>query len=317
VVALFPSEAGAFAPVRGSEPSDVTDGIYGDRARVAGAFHADSGSAARFFASFPQEGSCPEQQSSAPTAAPSSSLQSVLAVSVQSAAAIWPSLAGILSSDSTAPSTRVTPSESRTLNEIATAAMATLGSGCSREQRHEKRTPCGSLASVAATRAQTGTTTITASLSKSDGSVARATFTITPTNVDLGEAASRFRYCAKADRTDRNEGCEHFARKPLNWSSGTQNPGSFQAEGTDRTSPNHHPTVKPTDLMRYLCRLVTPKGGTVLDPFMGSGSTGKAAMLEGFNFIGVDLSAEYIEIARARIDFALRQGHQPSLLEAA
>jgi DNA modification methylase len=55
----------------------------------------------------------------------------------------------------------------------------------------------------------------------------------------------------------------------------------------------------------------------VLDPFMGSGSTGKAAMLEGFNFIGVDLSAEYIEIARARIEFALRQGHQPSLLEAA
>jgi site-specific DNA-methyltransferase (adenine-specific) len=69
--------------------------------------------------------------------------------------------------------------------------------------------------------------------------------------------------------------------------------------------------------MRYLCRLVTPKGGIVLDPFMGSGSTGKAAMLEGLNFIGVDLSAEYIEIARARIDFALRQGHQPSLLEAA
>lgn len=61
-------------------------------------------------------------------------------------------------------------------------------------------------------------------------------------------------------------------------------------------------------------RLVTPKGGLVLDPFMGSGSTGKAAMLEGFAFIGIDLTAEYVEIARARIDFALRQGHQPSLL---
>jgi site-specific DNA-methyltransferase (adenine-specific) len=134
---------------------------------------------------------------------------------------------------------------------------------------------------------------------------------------DQPGSAARFFYAAKTSREDRNEGCEHFARKPLNWSSGTQNPGSFQAEGTDRTSPNFHPTVKPTDLMRYLCRLVTPKGGTVLDPFMGSGSTGKAAMLEGFNFIGVDLSAEYIEIARARIDFALRQGHQPSLLEAA
>ena len=76
-------------------------------------------------------------------------------------------------------------------------------------------------------------------------------------------------------------------------------------------------TVKPTDLMAYLCRLVTPPGGTVMDPFMGSGSTGKAAVLEGFNFIGIDLSPEYVAIARARIDHAKRQGHQPSLLEAA
>lgn len=138
----------------------------------------------------------------------------------------------------------------------------------------------------------------------------------TPRN-DTGSAA-RFFYCAKADRADRNDGCEHMARKPLNWSSGTQNPGSFQAEGTDRTSPNHHPTVKPTDLMRYLCRLVTPAGGVVLDPFCGSGSTGRGAVLEGFRFIGIEREAEYIEIARARIDSARRQGHQPTLdLEAA
>jgi len=72
-----------------------------------------------------------------------------------------------------------------------------------------------------------------------------------------------------------------------------------------RTSANawtsNHPTVKPTDLMRYLCRLVTPPGGVVLDPFTGSGSTGKAAILEGFRFIGVEREAEYVEIARARI----------------
>ena len=137
----------------------------------------------------------------------------------------------------------------------------------------------------------------------------------TPRN-DTGSAA-RFFYCAKADRADRNDGCEHMARKPLNWSSGTQNPGSFQAEGTDRTSPNHHPTVKPTDLMRYLCRLVTPAGGLVLDPFCGSGSTGRGAVLEGFRFIGIEREAEYIDIARARIDSARRQGHQPDLLEQA
>jgi site-specific DNA-methyltransferase (adenine-specific) len=70
---------------------------------------------------------------------------------------------------------------------------------------------------------------------------------------------------------------------------------------------NHHPTVKPTDLMRYLCRLVTPPNGTVLDPFMGSGSTGKAAALEGFDFIGIEREVEYLNIARARIE-AAKQG---------
>lgn len=94
---------------------------------------------------------------------------------------------------------------------------------------------------------------------------------------DTGSAA-RFFYCAKASKRDRDDG-------------------------------NHHPTVKPTDLMRYLCRLVTPPGGVVLDPFMGSGSTGKAAVLEGFQFIGIERDAEYLEIARARINAV-----QPNLL---
>jgi len=84
------------------------------------------------------------------------------------------------------------------------------------------------------------------------------------------KSAARFFYCAKANKKDRGEG-------------------------------NKHPTVKPTELMRYLCRLVTPPGGTVLDPFMGSGSTGKAAVLEGFSFIGIEREAEYVEIAKARI----------------
>lgn len=86
-------------------------------------------------------------------------------------------------------------------------------------------------------------------------------------------SAARFFYCAKASKSDRNSG------------------------GIVST----HPTVKPTDLMRYLCRLVTPPGGTVLDPFTGSGSTGRAAKLEGFGFIGFELSAEYAAIATARI----------------
>jgi site-specific DNA-methyltransferase (adenine-specific) len=127
---------------------------------------------------------------------------------------------------------------------------------------------------------------------------------------DTGTAA-RFFYCAKTTRTDRNEGCEHMQSKPLHWSSGDQNPGSFQSQGTDKTSPNNHPTVKPTDLMAYLCRLVTPPGGLVLDPFMGSGSTGKACTREGFRFIGIDMTADYVEIARARI------AHEAAKVEAA
>jgi len=102
-----------------------------------------------------------------------------------------------------------------------------------------------------------------------------------------------------------------MAAKPLHWSSGSQNPGSFQSEGTDKTSQNNHPTVKPTDLMRYLCRLVTPPGGTVLDPFAGSGSTGKAAVREGFRFVGIEREAEYVEIARARITLLGRGGDIP------
>lgn len=112
---------------------------------------------------------------------------------------------------------------------------------------------------------------------------------------------SRFFYCAKASRADRNHGLEAFEAKPLHWSSGDANPGSFQSEGTDKTARNPHPTVKPTDLMRYLCRLVTPPGGTVLDPFMGSGSTGRGAVMEGFSFIGVEMDASYYDIADARI----------------
>jgi site-specific DNA-methyltransferase (adenine-specific) len=116
---------------------------------------------------------------------------------------------------------------------------------------------------------------------------------------DSGSAA-RFFYCAKASKKDRNEGLDDFADKEVH------RYGAGIGEGLTPNAPandkNHHPTVKPTDLMRYLCRLITPPNGTVLDPFTGSGSTGKAATLEGFNFIGIEQSAEYIEIAKARIE---------------
>jgi DNA modification methylase len=122
---------------------------------------------------------------------------------------------------------------------------------------------------------------------------------------DTGSAA-RFFYCAKASKRDRDEGCEGMeAKLPVDGADKWTEQDRRRGEGVTRQpSKNHHPTVKPTDLMRYLCRLVTPPGGTVLDPFTGSGSTGKAAMLEGFDFIGIEMSPEYVEIAQARINFA-------------
>lgn len=114
--------------------------------------------------------------------------------------------------------------------------------------------------------------------------------------------ASRFFYTSKAGRAERNAGLAGMDEKPLLWSSGEQSPGTFQAEGTHRAARNHHPTVKPIDLMCWLVRLVTPPGGTVLDPFMGSGSTGMAALRQGFSFIGIEREEEYLAIARRRIE---------------
>lgn len=145
------------------------------------------------------------------------------------------------------------------------------------------------------------------------GSVCFGTYGGNATSTEIAASsgsAARFFYCAKASKEDRNEGCQSIAPKQYSHDGReTSIDNAYQ-----RNSSNSHPTVKPTDLMAYLCRLVTPPGGIVLDPFMGSGSTGKAAMLEGFNFIGIDLTPEYVEIARARIDFALRQGHQTSFI---
>lgn len=123
--------------------------------------------------------------------------------------------------------------------------------------------------------------------------------------------ASRFYYCAKTSRSERDAGLAG-ERKALTWSSGTQNPGTFQSEGTDKTARNHHPTVKPIALMRWLCRLVTPPGGRILDPFCGSGSTGCAAVLDGFSFDGIEREAEFVDIANARITYHAAQ-YTPTL----
>ena len=298
---------GAMRRGRGDEPSADSDneGSVGFKMKP-GARRLDSGSAARFFKECNEWQDQDRPQSLVSTAGQVLSLQNLLDATARSVAATWPSLAGIVSSDSKELSTSVTPSESRRIVAACIAAMTDLGSGCLRESLHERRTPCGSLASVAAAINPTGTTTITASLSKSGGSAASATLTITPSSLDRGEAGFRFRYCAKASKRDRDEGLDAMptvTADPYGQHRGRRMEGNdARFDGKPPAQgKNNHPTVKPTDLMRYLCRLVTPKGGVVLDPFMGSGSTGKAAVLDGFRFIGIEREAEYVEIARARI----------------
>jgi site-specific DNA-methyltransferase (adenine-specific) len=124
--------------------------------------------------------------------------------------------------------------------------------------------------------------------------------------------AARYFYTAKADRADREE---VLGDVPRRIPPAVECQGDYDKKGlnspragagrTARDLVNVHPTVKPTELMRYLVRMVTPPGGLVLDPFTGSGSTGRAAMLEGMRFVGCELSPEYAEIARARIRYTL------------
>lgn len=145
-------------------------------------------------------------------------------------------------------------------------------------------------------------------------------------------SAARFFYCPKANKKDRNEGMPDeipvFSGRPRRedgsviyrednpeeWAAAMQKRSRKDStalagaeeklQGLGGGRMNTHPTVKPTELMAYLCRLVTRPGGVVLDPFMGSGSTGKAAVLNGYEFIGCEMSEEYLSIAKTRIEYA-------------
>ena len=122
--------------------------------------------------------------------------------------------------------------------------------------------------------------------------------------------ASRFFYCAKASKRDRNKGLEGLEEKDVDSGNyGINSDSGVAARGRnpdkqEYVAQNFHPTVKPTALMRYLIKLVTPAGGTVLDPFTGSGSTGKAALLDGYKFVGAELTEEYLPIIEGRLTWA-------------
>jgi DNA modification methylase len=134
-----------------------------------------------------------------------------------------------------------------------------------------------------------------------------------PVGPEYGDSggASRFFYVAKASKRDRNEGLEDLQERQAVGGGGgvgdyldDVNSASGKFGSEKAPAKNFHPTVKPTELMQYLVKLITPPGGTVLDPFTGSGSTGKAAILEGFDFIGIELTEDYWPIIEGRLKHA-------------
>lgn len=139
-----------------------------------------------------------------------------------------------------------------------------------------------------------------------------------PSNYNDNGSAARFFYCAKASKRDRDEGLEEFEEKKvygedMKWGYGNANGDNFGDRVASVTRKNTHPTVKPVSLMQYLVRLVSPKGSTILDPFNGSGSTGKAVMYENkdrdaeYKYIGIELTQEYLPISKARIEYAINK----------
>ena len=123
---------------------------------------------------------------------------------------------------------------------------------------------------------------------------------------ELFEDKSKYFYCAKTSKAERNQGLDNFIKKNKVFNGQSPNASKdmkgVEQKFTTKPSANIHPTVKPIKLMKYLCRLITPKGGTILDPFMGSGSTGMAAKEENFEFVGIEKEEEYFNIASARIE---------------
>lgn len=185
----------------------------------------------------------------------------------------------LTSIDFPAPFTSVTPSELKQTSALLIETIQSIAKRCSRESLPARLTLSDNLVSIAAVCERIDTITITISLSKSNGSAAPVTFSITLTNLEVGAkdsapSTARFHYSAKASKADR--------------------------------AGSKHPTVKPVALMEWLCALVTPPGGTVLDPFAGSGTTGVAARAKGFNVVLCERESEYVA------DILRRFGHVDS-----
>jgi len=318
VLAMFPDSAGSGGSVPNVKISGYGDGavgtgsaeyLGGERTKV----DCGTGSAARFFQTCQsvynddlwQDLNLPSEHA---TIADFNLCQQRQVAFIALEAVVRKALPAESSWDvslSVQPSTSATPTQLRQLSDTLTQTIRTIGAEFWRESEPANITLSLNHAQNVVSRGPTGITTITTSPWISDGYVDSVTFSITPTNWEAGAKdceqstaveLSRFKYCAKAGKRDRNEGLEDRVPTYVGRHAGSSGQESYQI--------NPHPTVKPTELMRYLCRLVTPPGGLIVDPFAGSGSTGKAAILEGFQFIGFELDPQYTAIANARIDAA-------------
>ena len=285
VCELFPETVSGSIKPHHLRTTSKTKHAFGERAAPPEETFGDSGSAARFFQtceySEMELNLCKAKailsawnHDLANTADDSTNLPSGHVASALNDAAILASHGRLGLSELREHSTLATPRELRRLCEAAIAAILSIEKSAWQEQQRERHIGNGCRVKYVEAKKQIGTTTITISHWKSDGSAGNVTLSITQPCLDHGEAgsASRFRYTAKADKTDR--------------------------DGTK------HPTVKPIDLMRYLVRLVCPVGGIVLDPWCGSGTTVYAARAEHCKAIGIERELEYVTDAANR----LRQG---------
>lgn len=277
---------------RNSPNNPQSTGIYGTyKGGNGNLFRADSGGASRFFF-VAKEGQC----DNASDAVLTSSHGEQVADSAPSLASPSRSPAPLpVGRESTADCTACTPRQSLALSVEAkdsTDTIQTTPTSCE---------SCGSALRVTAD-------------STSQASAVRVEDASDPVS------GTRFLYTAKASRREREAGLEGMPTKvqKLPGKSTGFNPTTGEVtHGYTGEARNHHPTVKPIALMRWLCRLVTPKGGLILDPFTGSGTTGCAAVLEGFRFVGIEREPEYAAIAEKRIAHWAGQVEEPTLFEAA
>jgi hypothetical protein len=245
---------------------------------------SDKGGASRFFFTVPRRN---EQCDLANTAGTTSSPADQRPDSALSHAPAGEHPEGNASSDCPEPTTNATPSGSSQSDNGATPMSRNTDAELSPDPSPDEPIPSSSHANGAGPSEPTGTTRTTADRQTSGGSADAVTSGSTSSSTEAGEAGLpidsetelRFRYCAKASKPERSAGLD---------------------------GKNIHPTVKPIKLMAWLCRLVTPPGGMILDPFLGSGSTGVAALKEGFNFVGIEREADYADqIAKPRLAHAL------------